>query len=302
LTADLLQNAILVHTKEENVEKEEDEHYAYHIKMLATRKGLTQQLTAARVLEQSNLAKASIDSMTVQPTIANFGVRATLNELSAKLKELQALAFPLKDWPELMDPLHKNQEDLTTLWERYQVDNPDVLESTSKDVKPQLTSKFDRLPRIELPSFNGDSGSWRPYWEKFNNALKKDPTLTDVDRLYFLVMIIKCREGKDIIDSHTRRGPDYDAAVQALKERYDQPRVTSRSTHQSFVKHNWKVTNEGIGQLVTLIQRTVATMKECGVDSLESFYTVIAELHVADKFFSYWTEKTANSKTPPTTD
>ena len=44
-------------------------------------------------------------------------------------------------------------------------------------------------------------------------------------------MTIKCKEGKEIIDSHTRRGPDYEAAVHALKERYDQPRVTCRTTH-----------------------------------------------------------------------
>ena len=47
--AELLQNAILVHLKQEDEEKEEDEHHNYHRKMLATRKGLTQQLTAADV-------------------------------------------------------------------------------------------------------------------------------------------------------------------------------------------------------------------------------------------------------------
>ncbi len=43
-------------------------------------------------------------------------------------------------------------------------------------------------------------------------------------------------------------------------------------------------------------------MKECGVISLESLYTVIAELHMPDEFFCYRTEKTAEVKTPPTTD
>ncbi len=114
-------------------------------------------------------------------------------------------------------------------------------------------SMFDRLPRIELSSFNGDSGSWSPYREKFNNTLEKNPNLTDVDRLSFLLMTVKCKEGKEIIDSHTRSGPQIDAAVQTLKEHYDQPRViTSHSTHQSFVEHNWKLTNEGSGQLITL--------------------------------------------------
>ena len=110
-------------------------------------------------------------------------------------------------------------------------------------------SKFDRLPRIELPSFNGENSEWHPYWEKFTNALNKDTTLTDVDRLSFLLMTMKSQEGKDIIDSHTRQGPNYDAAVRALKERYDQPRVTSRTIHRSFTEHAWKLTNEGIGKL-----------------------------------------------------
>ena len=163
-------------------------------------------------------------------------------------------------------------------------------------------AKFDRLPRLELPSFNGENSGWRPFWKKFNNVLMKDPTLTDIDRLSFLLMTMKCKEGKEIIDSQTRQGPNYKAAIQALKERYDQPRVISRSTHQGFVKHSWKLTDEGIGEIITLIQRTVSTMKECSVDSLETIYTVIAELLMPDELFRYWTERTAECRTTPTVD
>ena len=247
--------------------------------MLATRKGLTAQLNAARVREQSSLVRTSIDSLIVLPTVTGYRVKSTLDDLSSKVAKLQALAHPLKDRPELMDTLQGISKDLTSLWERYHTDNPDDKTSLSRDVKSSAVSKFDRLPRLELPSFNGENGGWRPYWEKFNNALEKDPSLTDVDRLSFLLMTVKCKEGKEIIDSHTRRGPDYGAAVRALKERYDQPRVISRSTHQNFSKHTWRLTNDGIGQLITLIQRTVATMNECGVNSLDTLYTVIAELH-----------------------
>ena len=244
LIADLLQDAILAHVKEEDEEKEEDEHHSHHRKMLATRKGLTQQLTAARVHEQVNLAKTSIGAFIVQPTIAGYGVKTTLENLSTQLTDLKALAHPLKDCPELMDTLQAVTRDLTTLREGYDEDNPDRKTSVSKDSRPIGMSKFDRLPRIELPSFNGENVGWRPYWEKFNNALEKDPTLTDVDRLSFLLMTMKCKEGKEIIDSHTRRGPDYDAAVRALKERYDQPRVTSRSTHQ-FCKTHLEINRRG---------------------------------------------------------
>ncbi len=192
-------------------------------------------------------------------------------------------------------------KDLTILWERCHTDNPNIKATIPKDVKlGGGMAKFDRLPRLELPSFNGENSGWHSYWEKFNNILKKDPTLTDVDRLSFLLMTIKCKEGKEIIDSKTRQGPDYEAAVQALKERYDQPRIISRSIHQEFIKHTWKLTDEGIGQIITLIQRTVSTMKECSVDSLENLYTVIAELLMLDDFFRYWMEKTAESKTTQT--
>ena len=269
--------------------------------MLATRKGLTAQLNAARVREQSSLVRTSIDSLIVLPTVTGYRAKSTLDDLSSKVAKLQALAHPLKDRPELMDTLQGISKDLTSLWERYHTDNPDDKTSPSKDVKSSAVSKFDRLPRLELPSFNCENGGWRPYWEKFNNALEKDPSLTNVDRLSFLLMTVKCKEGKEIIDSHTRRGPDYGAAVRALKERYDQPRVISRSMHQNFSKHTWRLTNDGIGQLITLIQRTVATMNECGVNSLDTLYTVIAELHMPEDFFRYWTEKTADAKTPPTT-
>ncbi len=43
-------------------------------------------------------------------------------------------------------------------------------------------------------------------------------------------------------------------------------------------------------------------MKEWSVDSLDTLYTVIAELQMPDEFFKYWTEKTADSITTPNTD
>ena len=268
--------------------------------MLATRKGLTRQLVAARSHEKLNLCRASIDSLIVQSTITGYGVKSSLEELNTQLTGLKVQVHPLKDYSELMETLQTATKDLTTLWERYDQDNPEGKTSVFKDVGGM--AKFDRLPRLELPCFNGENSEWRPYWEKFNNVLKKNATLTDVDRLSFLVMTMKCKEGKEIIDSQTRQGPNYEAAIQALKERYDQPRVISRSTHQGLVKHSWKLTDEGIGQIIILIQRMVSTMRECSVESLETIYMVIAELLMPDEFFHYWTVRTAESRTTPTVD
>ena len=78
--------------------------------MLATRKGLSHQLTAAHVYEQSGLAKAIIDSYVVQPALTGYVMEAKLKELSTKLAGLQALAHPLKERPELVGHHPKTPE------------------------------------------------------------------------------------------------------------------------------------------------------------------------------------------------
>ncbi len=298
--AELLQNAILSHLKEDEEMATEDEYHTEHCRMLAIRKGLSDQLSAARIYKKLIVTEETINSCNILPKITGYGIEAKLTELSSRLTELQGSAHSLKQYPKLLETIQELLKDLATLWERFSEDNDLSKATTAKDEKPtELSSKFDRLQRIELPSFFGKNSDWRPYWEKFTNALSKDKTLTQVDKLSFLLMTVKNQEGKYIIDFQTRHGPDYDAAVRALKERYDH---TSRTIHKNFSEHIWKLTDEGIGKIVTLLQRTVATMKECSVDSLDTLYTVIAELQMPDEFFKYWTEKTADSITTPNTD
>ena len=87
--AELLQNAILAHIKEEDQEKEEDDYLSYHKKMLATRKGFIRQLVAARSHEKLNFCRASIDSLIIQSTITGYGVKSSLEELNTQLTELK---------------------------------------------------------------------------------------------------------------------------------------------------------------------------------------------------------------------
>lgn len=123
-------------------------------------------------------------------------------------------------------------------------------------------SKFDRLPRLVLPDFDGTPIGWRPFWEKFQNALSKDTGLTDVDKLAFLNMAVKGEEAKLIIESKTRSGPDYDGTIQALQDRYDQPRQTCRTSLQSVLNHRIDLSSESITKTITLFQTSLAVVKE----------------------------------------
>ena len=92
--------------------------------------------------------------------------------------------------------------------------------STSSTAGPTLSSSF-RLPRIELPTFDGKQENWRNFWDEFQNALKKDHT----DKLHFLRTAITCEEGKDIVSTSSRGGKDYSEVVKSLLNRYDRPNV-----------------------------------------------------------------------------
>ncbi len=140
---------------------------------------MTRAHSAAHVYEQVNLAMSSIDEFMVQEAVTGNGVESAFEELWTKVQDLRALTHPLKDRPVFMDTLQKATTDLTTLRKRYDDDNPNSKSSVNKDVQPVGTSRYDRLPRIELPSFKGENMKWHL------KRLKKDPTLTDVEKLSF---------------------------------------------------------------------------------------------------------------------
>ena len=173
--AEILQDAIHSHLKKED--KEEDDHHAHYCRMLATRMGLSHLLTAARVYGQSELAQTTFDYYIDQSTLTGCGLEIKLKKLGTQLAELQALAHPLKEHPHVLMKVQNLLKDLAILWEWFEGDNPVGKTSTDYNPKPLELSKFDRLPRIELPSFNGESGRWCSYWEKFSNALNKTQLL-----------------------------------------------------------------------------------------------------------------------------
>ncbi len=87
LIAELLQNAILAHVKEEDQDKEEDEYHSYCHKMLATRKSLTQQLVAARLLTKLNLCVQFLHSLKDHPELMDF-LQTAMKDLNQTMGEV----------------------------------------------------------------------------------------------------------------------------------------------------------------------------------------------------------------------
>ena len=200
------------------------------------------------------------------------GIQAVVDSIQALLKDLRDLQ--LRNGEDVAGPV------------------------TSTDPSGRLVgmSKFDRLPCITLPNFDGSAISWRPFWEKFQNAISNDAGLTDVDRLVFLIMSVKGEEARQIIKSMTRAGPDFDGAVKALQDRYDQLMQTCRTSLQSVISHAIDLSAEGISKAITLFQTSLAVLKECTDTTLDTLYTVLCKLIMPETMFQIWLRSLPSSE------
>ena len=43
-----------------------------------------------------------------------------------------------------------------------------------------------KLPKLTLPSFNGNVSLWQTFWDSFESAVHSNPTLTDVQKFCYL--------------------------------------------------------------------------------------------------------------------
>ena len=200
---------------------------------------------------------------------------------------------------EVVDGTQALLKDLRDLQLRNGEDVAGTVTSPDPSGRSVGMSKFDRLPRIALPNFDGTAIGWRPFWEKFQNAITKDVGLTDVDRLAFLIMSVKGEEARQIIKSMTRAGLDFDGAVKALQDRYDQPRQTCRTALQSVISHAIDLSAEGISKTITLFQTSLAVVKECTDATLDTFYTVLCELIMPETMFQNWAEESSKLRKTP---
>ena len=61
------------------------------------------------------------------------------------------------------------------------------------------TTSGVNLPRIEVPTFDGNILNWRIFWEQFDSAIHSKSTLTDSDKLTYLRDALKGGPARSVI-------------------------------------------------------------------------------------------------------
>lgn len=151
------------------------------------------------------------------------------------------------------------------------------LQNTSSSV---ADTKSVKLPRLDVPTFDGNILNWKTFWEQFSVSIHTRSSLTDAERLAYLRSALKNGTAKNVIEGLTRSGEQYKEAITCLKSRYDRPRLL----HQTHVHKILEIPHlkDGAGkelrQLHDVAQQHLRALTALGHEPDRSFVTSMLEI------------------------
>lgn len=89
-----------------------------------------------------------------------------------------------------------------------------------------------KLPKLDVPTFDGDILHWKQFREQFCVSVHDRSSLTNAEKLAYLQQALKNGSAKSTFEGLSQSGAHYVEAVGCLKTRYDRPRLI----HQAHVR------------------------------------------------------------------
>ena len=155
-----------------------------------------------------------------------------------------------------------------------------------------------KLPKLDVPLFNGNLLSWTSFWEQFCISVHNRSTLSDAEKFVYLQQALKGGTAKSLIDDLSQSAENYNEAVECLKARYDRPRLI----HKAHVRKILECAplKEGSGKelraLHDTVQQHLRSLKSMGYEPSGPFITSALELKLDGTTMFKW--QTHSQKSP----
>ena len=98
-----------------------------------------------------------------------------------------------------------------------------------------LSANYNRLPKLNLPMFDGDVQTWQTFWDSFESTVHQNWNLTDVQKFSYLKNQL-VGEAACTIDGFALTNINYAIAIDLLKERYGQRHKIVHATMQTLIQ------------------------------------------------------------------
>lgn len=85
-----------------------------------------------------------------------------------------------------------------------------------------------KLPKLEVPKFNGKLHEWQEFWDSYSSAIHKNDSLEEVDKFTYLRSLLTA-QAKSAIAGFALTSANYGAAVELLTKRYGNKTAIQRA-------------------------------------------------------------------------
>ena len=214
-------------------------------------------------------------------------------DAKSELKDVRACTLNMELAGE--DPIVRTQVEIERMIFRCSVDIKKRLRasvhSTTHDTPPSAPrTSGAKLPKLEVPTFDGDLLKWKSFWDQFSISIHNRTDLTNAEKMVYLQNALKDHTAKHTIEGLTKSGEHYNEAVQCLKTRYDRPRMV----HQAHVRRIVEAPSlkDGTGKELRTLHDTVVqhlrALKALGHEPSKQFITSLLELKLDPTTMFEW--------------
>ena len=166
--------------------------------------------------------------------------------------------------------------------------------STRPTTESTPDTKGAKLPKLDVPAFDGDVLHWKQFWEQFKVSVHDRSSLSNTEKLVYLQQAIKSGSAKSAIEGLSHTGDNYEEAIDSLKSRYNRPRLIHRSHVRKIVEAASLKDGSGkeLRRLHDVIQQHLRALKSMGLEPDSSFITSMIELKLDPGTMFEWQKHT----------
>jgi len=92
-----------------------------------------------------------------------------------------------------------------------------------------------KLPKLVIPKFNGDVKRFRSFWDSFDSAINKNPSLSAVDKFNYLHILLEGSAARSI-QGLALLETNYPAAIDIIQDRFGNPHQIIAAHMEEFMK------------------------------------------------------------------
>lgn len=146
------------------------------------------------------------------------------------LKEFNDIQSAIEQQTETIDDSQREEFE-NTYYESISKANDLILKHKPKALPETRNSDLPsqiRLPRIDLPKFDGNYERWFPFYDTFVAVIHSSSDLSEIEKFHYLKSSLT-GEAKGLLQSLETSSANYTVAWQLLQSRYDNKRIIAKT-------------------------------------------------------------------------